>query len=146
MAFQQLRLDNNISPRCELWEEIAEALGCEEITEDDLWERARECENLPIMGNLYMDMLLSQIIENCESFFGIELTTFINSIDTHLYLNGEEVTDKDKFFIECLKYAHSTGHITIESEDDLEELIDQEFKSGLSVDYVMEQLGIKFNE
>ena len=79
--------------------DILEYLGGSEPTEDDVWEIARICEEVPIFENRLHHVVLSEIeclYSNIDEFQS-ELAYVINARDTHLYIDGEEIDALDDF-------------------------------------------------
>ena len=75
--------------------DIVEYLGGEEPSEEDIWVIAREYEDPPIMVNLWYREILAEIISLLMGR-GIEeerMSYFVNALDTHLYLDNEEIHD-----------------------------------------------------
>ena len=67
-----------------------------EVTEEELWAQMRESEDIPHAGNMCLSMLFPKIEKYFEeNHKDIEITYFINSLDSHLYANGEEVGGND---------------------------------------------------
>ncbi len=91
--------DNNLSSNIKDWEEIAEYLKIE-IEDEEIWSIARESKEVPLLENIYQNCLLSSIINHFDENKLINLNSFINARDTHLYFenNGwEEITSLEEF-------------------------------------------------
>lgn len=80
----------SLSPYIKEFEEIGTHLGIE-ISDDEVWEQAREYEEIPVFENIYQNLLLSRICSHfadedyIEKNGVINLKGFINGMDTHLY-------------------------------------------------------------
>ena len=72
----------------------------QEIQPEEIFEQFKECDNLNDIhpGNLHLFVLfnrLSAFLENKK----IEHDFFINSLDSHFYINQEEMKDLDDFLL-----------------------------------------------
>jgi len=76
---------------------ILEYLGGREPTDEEVWEIARESQEIPIFANILYYLVLSEIEYLVKDQYSIDLTYFINAIDTHLYFNGDQISDLDDF-------------------------------------------------
>lgn len=78
------------------YEQLAASLKCEDITDIELWEIAKTHELPPHLGNIYLFLLLSGIQAALTvSYPALEVDYFINALDSHLYINGEEIFCED---------------------------------------------------
>lgn len=73
------------------------------ISDDEVWEIARHCESLPVLGNIYQNLLLSRVLSHFCEETGLDegelkLFFFINSIDTHLVINDWDICTVDDFW------------------------------------------------
>lgn len=80
--------DNNFSNCIKEFEKIAESLKIE-VLDDEVWQIARESEEIPHIENIYQSILLSRIINHFEEDERIEINSYINGMDTHLYFNED---------------------------------------------------------
>lgn len=103
-----LNIYDNCSSAISEWEEILYAY--DDIPEDDeVWEIARECEELPILGNIYQDLVLSRIVSHfCDETSireeDLDIYLFINSIDTHLAINGKYIYSVQDY-LDCIDFV-----------------------------------------
>ena len=82
--------------------EILEFLGGREVDDQEVWEIAREYEEIPIFENILYNKTLSDIEFRAKEKYDIDIDYYINSRDTHLYIKNndgdfEEVWDLDTF-------------------------------------------------
>ncbi len=77
---------------------ILEHLGGSVPTDEEVWEVARQDEEIPVFENIMYDMTLNRIEDElavkCPDVF---IRWYVNSRDTHLYINTKEVYDLDTF-------------------------------------------------
>ena len=84
--------------------------------EDDVWEIARHSEELPHFSNIYSSIILSRLESALTEEFkalDLEIDTYINSIDTHFMINGDEV-----------KSLEDIGDVVVEAYNEKKEHID----------------------
>ncbi len=75
---------------------MLEYLGdSDEPTEDEVWEIAKELEQVPVFENLLYELTINKIDRLLLDNHGIELNRFINGRDTHIYIDGDELCDVD---------------------------------------------------
>jgi hypothetical protein len=64
--------------------------------EDEIWQIARESDEVPHFGNIYQDLIgravVDAINEDCPQ---AEASYYVNAVDTHLYAFGEMITSSD---------------------------------------------------
>lgn len=65
-------------------------------SDDEVWEVARQSEEIPHIGNIILQLTFSNIERWCEDN-GHECTYFVNSLDSHLNVNGEEIYSLSNF-------------------------------------------------
>lgn len=92
----------NCSPKCEEWEEILIQYK-DSVEDDEIWEIARESKELPILGNIYQSLVLDRIISHfCDETDvegdDLDIFLFINSIDTHLVINGWDICTVEDYW------------------------------------------------
>lgn len=101
-----LNIYDNCSSVIEEWEKILDRYDdCP--SEDDVWEIARESKKLPILGNIYQDLILNRIISHfCEEtgldYDDLDVFIFVNSVDTHLSINGKYIYSVQDY-LGCIK-------------------------------------------
>ncbi|WP_440880615.1 hypothetical protein [Tenacibaculum sp. C7A-26P2] len=76
--------ENSLSVNIKQFEEIGSFLDVE-IKDSEVWEIAREYEEIPYFTNIYQSLLLSRIVETAKNIYSLEMDCFINGRDTHLY-------------------------------------------------------------
>jgi len=75
------------------WLDIAGFLSVEEPDDDDMFRALRDFNELPgCIENIYYELLLEAICDALRSQGGLEASYYINDLDTHLYVEGEEVS------------------------------------------------------
>ena len=77
---------NNLASRLQEIEEIGTILGIE-ISDDEVWEQARNYANIPVFENIYQSILFNRIQEEISSNFGFDIEVFINASDSHLSID-----------------------------------------------------------
>lgn len=102
-----LNIELNCSHKCAEWENILWYHYSEEISDDELWEFARESKEVPILGNVYQYLLLSRVLYHfCEETGlnedELELVFHVNSIDTHLVINDWDICSVDDYW-QCVE-------------------------------------------
>ncbi|HHF3391692.1 TPA: hypothetical protein ACPO1V_001744 [Haemophilus influenzae] len=107
-----LNIAQNCSSKCEAWEEILDHYN-DNVSDDEVWEIARESKELPIFGNVYQYLVLSRVLTHFCEETGLEedqfkLFFYINSIDTHLVINDWDIASVKDFWgcIEKNKTIH----------------------------------------
>jgi len=85
-----------------LFKSILEKLGSEEVSDQDVWSEAKGHNYPPNMANILYTLSAERIQEAINNKIGdedidIELKSYINSRDTHLYINGDEINDLADF-------------------------------------------------
>ena len=97
-----LNYNNNDFPdRIEVWYEIARRLHIKKPNDDEVWQLAREHEEIPIMENIYMDLLLGRISDELSNVHNVEY--YINCIDTRLTINGIDIDSIEEYNTALLK-------------------------------------------
>ena len=91
------------SPTLADWESILNAFNCN-ITEDEVWEVARQYNDVPHFGNLYQELILEalkqlfwRLVELDEGEIDINISYDINAISTHFYIEGDFICSKSDF-------------------------------------------------
>ena len=93
---------------------ILEYLGGQEPTEGDVWAIAKESENVPCFENILYGIVLCDIVSLVCLKYKIDMsleqfTYFINGMDTHLYVDNEEVYNLADFKNALLKQLTKNG-------------------------------------
>lgn len=88
--------ENDIPLVSSEWVKILENQRQSEPTDEGIWELI--CCDLkpPHIGNAWMYLTLSKIQRWCTERH-IKCEYFINAMDSHLYINGEEIHDFEKY-------------------------------------------------
>jgi hypothetical protein len=91
------------SPTLADWESILNAFNCN-ITEDEVWEAARQYNDVPHFGNIYQKLILEalkqlfwRLVELDEGEIDINISYDINAISTHFYIEGDFICSKSDF-------------------------------------------------
>lgn len=93
-----LFFEDDVSSNYESWLDIANEMGVEgDPCADDLWAFVRHSEHPPHLGNASMYFTLSAIAQWCEDRH-YPCDYFINALDTHLYLDDQEIFDSSDFW------------------------------------------------
>ncbi len=82
--------------------------------ENDVWAIARESEEIPHIGNIYMEEIAKQLTSAIEDKYpSIETNYYVNGLDSHFYLNGERLTDLSDFtdIIEAIDNTSNSGEM-----------------------------------
>jgi len=75
------------------WLDIAEFLSIKEPGDDDIFNVIKEFDELPCcIENIYYGLLLDAICYSLEGKYGLEASNYINDLDTHLHVEGEEIS------------------------------------------------------
>jgi len=77
--------------------DIIEFLGGTEIRDDHVWAIARESHDIPVFENIWYQITLNEIYNKTFESYGENLDYFVNSRDTHLYYQGDEIYDLSDF-------------------------------------------------
>lgn len=88
----------NLAPNIIELEKIGSFINVE-ITDDQVWEQAREFENIPVFENIYQSILLEQISDYLSQQ-GFENQVWINARDTSISINSdgwESLSSLDEF-------------------------------------------------
>jgi len=93
----ELFYENGVSSFYENWLDIANELGFEDPDADEIWELVRCCDKPPHLGNAFQAYTLSQICSWLEER-GYDCDYYVNSLDTHLFIDGEAIYDKESFW------------------------------------------------
>lgn len=74
------------------YQKLSSSLKCEGITDVELWEVAKTCSHPPHLGNIYLYLLFERIqAALAVSHPDVKVDYFFNALDSHLYMNGEEI-------------------------------------------------------
>lgn len=68
----------------------------------DVWEEARMSESVPHFGNIYMDLLgrfIEGAIDWADDKYSYNFSYHVNSLDSHLMVNGYIVTSLEELFM-----------------------------------------------
>lgn len=103
MSFFNIPL--NCSPKCESWEEILYHYR-DDVSDEDIWEYARESKELPVLANVYQNLVLDRVIAHfCDeanvNVEDLDIFVFVNSIDTHLVINDWDIGRVDDYW-QCI--------------------------------------------
>ncbi len=83
------------------YEEILEKFKGESVTDDEVWEVARESKKVPHFENILLNMTLSRIVDLIEdsplSNVASKFNVYVNARDTHFSFDDEDITDYDSF-------------------------------------------------
>ena len=75
---------------------ILELLHLQVPTDQQVWEVAREHEEMPVIENVLLHSVLSEIESHLRYHFpDLDISTYINCIDTHLHINGDMICNDD---------------------------------------------------
>jgi len=65
----------------------------EDITEQEIWEVARESDEIPNFSNIYLSLLFRKVKEELEDTH--EVTYYINNLDSSIEIYKLEKDDED---------------------------------------------------
>lgn len=86
----------DIPERTSEYEKLFSSLKCEDITDDEVWEIVRTYPHPPHLGNIYLYLLFARIqAALAVSHPDVKVDYFINALDSHLYMNGEEIFSEE---------------------------------------------------
>jgi len=78
--------------------DILKYLGGVAPTDEEVWEVARQSEEIPVFENILYSMTLSRIEDKLAvKYPDVSIKWYVNSRDTHLYINTKEVCNLDTF-------------------------------------------------
>ena len=77
--------------------DIVEYLGGSEPSEDEIWEIARESSEVPNFENILYDIILTRITQITEDRYGYKCNFYINSRDTHLYVEKDKISSLEDY-------------------------------------------------
>ncbi|MGC7559829.1 hypothetical protein [Pasteurella sp. PK-2025] len=91
------------SPTLADWEVILNAFNCN-ISEDEVWEIARQYSDIPHFGNIYQNLVLNrlkllfwQLIELEEGEIDININYDINARSSYFYIEGDCIYNESDF-------------------------------------------------
>ena len=104
MSFFNIPL--NCSHKCKEWEKILEHYN-DYVSDDEIWEYARESKDLPVLGNVYQSLVLNRVLNHFYEETGkneedLKIFEFVNSIDTHLVINDFDICTAQDYW-DCVK-------------------------------------------
>lgn len=88
--------ENDIPSVSTEWIKILEQQGQSKPTDKEVWEMVRCNPEPPHIGNAWMYLVLSQIQQWCTER-QVDCDYYVNAVDSHLYVNGEEVYDFEQY-------------------------------------------------
>lgn len=111
MSFFDIPL--NCSHKCATWEEILEHYK-DWVNDDEVWDLARHSETLPVLGNVYQQLVLGRVLLHfCEETGlnedDLKIFFFVNSIDTHLVINDWDICTVEDYW-GCVAQNRVTKH------------------------------------
>ncbi len=78
------------------WETILNHYNIPTIDDDEVWELARLSKEQPIFENILLSLTADRIRDLCDDM-GIECTSYINCMDSHIWIGDDEIYDNDDF-------------------------------------------------
>ena len=87
--------ENDIPDTYGAWAQIEQFTGSE-TTDTEVWKQAKQSSEIPHVGNILLQSTFSNIERWCEDN-GHKCTFFVNAIDSHLNINGEEIYSLSDF-------------------------------------------------
>lgn len=91
-----LSIDDYREDFAKMLESILSHINYSSPTDEEIWDTARNSEEIPHIGNIYLEALLNSIQAYCAEH-DIDCQYYVNSLDSHLYIRGEEVHDLEGF-------------------------------------------------
>lgn len=76
--------------------EVLRHINYSEPSEEELWESASQSVEIPHIGNIYLEALLNSVQAYCTEH-NIDCSYYVNAMDSHLFINGEQVNSFDDF-------------------------------------------------
>ena len=140
--------ENNVPEKVAEWEDIGKFLGID-VSEEDVWEIARQSEEIPAFHNIYMCELASGIASECRDKYKLGdevIDYYINSLDSHLYIDSIEAHTRDDFFGYLAK--HLLQSVCIDENEEIDEdfqIGDTTFETGTPITEVWQHIEEHFN-
>ncbi|WP_143226150.1 hypothetical protein [Actinobacillus seminis] len=85
------------------WEEILFHFNVS-VEDNEVWAVARCCEEIPHLGNIYQSLVLDRLeslffeqLDLDEDDEHIDVSTFVNDLDSHFCIDGDAITTLDEF-------------------------------------------------
>lgn len=83
--------------------DLAEDLerGCLNDIDERVWEIARGYQEMPLFCNIYIGeifLVLESVIQSKYEHLGLDIDWYINSLDSHFYINSTEIQDWADFY------------------------------------------------
>ncbi|MFZ7240875.1 hypothetical protein ACLSYN_07380 [Avibacterium avium] len=85
------------------WEDILFHFDAS-IEDDEVWEIARGCKEIPHLGNIYQSLVIGRLESLFFDHIGLEegnervkVFTFVNDFDSHFCIDGEAINTLDEF-------------------------------------------------
>jgi len=80
------------------YNEILQHLGWDKITDEEVWDIAREYEKEPSFENILYDETLGLLHYLVSSNYNtLSSSYYVNGRDTHFYINGQEIRTLEDF-------------------------------------------------
>lgn len=84
-----------------LLREIVANLNLQPVDDDQIWSAAKEYKDVPNLANVALDLTAERIGDFCRDNH-IDFESSINGMDSHIFINKEEIYDFDKFLDEAI--------------------------------------------
>lgn len=92
------------SPDLADWEAILDHYH-QGVDEDDVWQIARQYDEVPMMNNIYQSLVLERLTFLFCELTGlsstqdcVEIEASVNAISSHFYIDGDTISSKQEFF------------------------------------------------
>lgn len=75
--------------------------NCTNDIDERVWEIARQYDNIPIFGDIYVDTvcsLLNNAIQCQYEHLNLRIDWYVNCLDSHFYVNDTEIFGRDDFY------------------------------------------------
>ncbi|MGX2956914.1 hypothetical protein ACWIYZ_07460 [Ursidibacter arcticus] len=99
---------NSVTYKLPEWESILEKYH-REVSENDVWEIARDYKEFPMLENIYQMLVLHNLEDIFFNETGLDyecinIFTWVNGIDTHLVIDGDDIATYQEFIDVLGKY------------------------------------------
>jgi len=89
-----IRYNENDLIKLDGYNDILGHLGESPVEDEEVWSIARQYEEEPIFENILLELTLDKIENALSKKFGLEdVNHYVNSMDTHLYVESDEIWD-----------------------------------------------------
>ena len=96
---------NDVSRDFNAWCGILEKLAWPENYDDEIWEIMRSYDECPHFGNIRQAVILRHLKDEITALWPqAQVDFYINALDSHLYIDGNVISDMEDFRRITTKY------------------------------------------